>query len=348
MVKMRCTAPKLPRTASGRNEDGPSLCCHDCPQVHPVSEPVVKALMVLPQIETTETYTLVRPGAIKEGSSPPVLISSPHSGEQFPAEFLARSQLSRQTLRRASDLFLDRLVLPAVDFGASVLHAHLPRSYVDLNREPLELDPRLISGAIPVEANTRSLRVAGGLGTVPRVIGDQIEIYAGKLGLEEVLERIERAYIPYHRCLNGIMTETRAAHGYVCLIDCHSMPSAARSGSGAGVADFVIGDRFGSSSDPVFVALFEGLARAQGFSVERNQPYAGGYITECYGRPSLGWHAFQIEINRALYMNEATLEPHGGFEAFASSFVRMLEDFFAAEAFEIRKAGLQFHQKAAE
>lgn len=304
--------------------------------------------MPLPRIETTETYTLVQPGAAAEMRPVPALLSSPHSGEHFPTDFLARSQLNRQTLRRASDLYLDRLVLPMVGLGASVIHAHLPRSYIDLNREPLELDPRLISGPMPVEANTRSLRVAGGLGTVPRVIGDQIEIYAGKLGLDDVLERIERAYIPYHRRLNHVLADMRTAHGHVCLVDCHSMPSTSRSGSGGPIADIVLGDRYGSSSDAVFVTRFEEIARSEGFRVERNQPYAGGYITECYGRPTLGWHAFQIEVNRALYMDEASLEPHSGFTTLAGALARVFGKFFAGEAFGKRTTGLHFHQKAAE
>lgn len=299
--------------------------------------------MSMPRIETGETFTLLHPA---DAESVPVLVNSPHSGENFPEAFLARSQLSRQVLRRASDLYVDRLVERAVAAGATVMLAHYPRSFVDLNREPLELDPRLIAGVLPVEANTRSLRVAGGLGTVPRVIGDQIEIYAGKLGLGEALERIENFYLPYHGRLNQALAALRGHFGRACLIDCHSMPSNSR--STGQMPDLVIGDRFGASCRPELIEGFEGFARQEGFRVERNQPYAGGYITECYGRPDLGWDAFQIEINRALYMDEHSLEPHSGFFDLSRRLEVVFAKFFAQQAFEFRTSDLHFYQKAAE
>ncbi|MBN8533966.1 MAG: N-formylglutamate amidohydrolase [Rhizobiales bacterium] len=302
----------------------------------------------LPRIETSETFTLLQPDPSEGQVGRAFLLNSPHSGDEFPPEFLARAQLPRETMRRASDLFVDRLIEPLTGAGATLMRAHLPRSYIDLNREPLELDPRLISGPLPVEANTRSLRVAGGLGTVPRVIGDQVEIYAGKLTLAEALTRIERFYVPYHRRLVDELAALRAACGFACLIDCHSMPSTTRSVGSGLIPDIVVGDRFGASASPVLLGLFEDAARAEGFRVERNQPYAGGYITECYGRPSLGWHAFQIEVNRALYMDERRLEPHADFAEFAMRLRRAFLKFFADQAFVFRATDLQFYQKAAE
>ncbi|MGL5446262.1 MAG: N-formylglutamate amidohydrolase [Rhabdaerophilum sp.] len=302
----------------------------------------------LPRIETGETFTLAHPESRECSIGRAFLINSPHSGDDFPPEFLARAQLSREALRRASDLYVDRLIEPLVEAGATIMRAHLPRSFVDLNREPLELDPRLIACPLPVEANTRSLRVAGGLGTVPRVIGDQVEIYAGKLPLEDALSRIERYYLPYHRRLRDALSQLRDVQGLACLIDCHSMPSSTRSVASGAIPDIVTGDRFGASASPVLLGLFEDAARAEGFRVERNQPYAGGYITECYGRPSLGWHAFQIEINRALYMDEKSLEPHCGFAEFAMRLRRVLLKFFADQAFAFRATDLHFYQKAAE
>lgn len=299
----------------------------------------------MPRLETAETFTLLHPAESRPRL--PVLLNSPHSGENFPDRFLARSQLSRQVLRKASDLYVDRLIEPAVHLGATMMRAHFPRSFIDLNREPLELDPRLIAGVLPAEANTRSLRVAGGLGTVPRVIGDQVEIYAGKLTLEEALERIETYYMPYHRRLGLALASLRESHGFACLIDCHSMPSSTRGAAGS-TPDLVVGDRFGASAAPGLLEAFEDLAREEGFRVERNQPYAGGYITEFYGRPDQGLHAFQIEINRALYMDERSLEPHAGFAVLAKGLESVLAKFFAGEAFEIRTTDLQFHQKAAE
>jgi N-formylglutamate amidohydrolase len=302
----------------------------------------------LPRIETSETFTLSRPEGNESGVGSAFLLNSPHSGEDFPAEFLARAQLPRNTLRRASDLYVDRLIEPLLQAGATIMRAHLPRSFIDLNREPLELDPRLIAGPMPVEANTRSLRVAGGLGTVPRVIGDQVEIYAGKLALEEALIRIERYYLPYHQRLSDVLAALRGAQGFACLIDCHSMPSTARITGPGPMPDIVVGDRFGTSASPTLVALFEDAARAEGFRVERNQPYAGGYITECYGRPSQGWHAFQVEINRALYMDEKNLEPHAGFGEMAMKLRRVFMKFFTDQAFVFRATDLHYYQKAAE
>lgn len=279
----------------------------------------------------------------------PFFLNSPHSGEMFPPEFLARSQLRRDTLRKASDLYVDRLFAPAAAAGLPLMRALLPRSYLDLNREPLELDPRLIAGILPPEANTRSLRVAGGLGTVPRVIGDQVEIYAGKIGLDEALARIDRAYVPYHMRLHRELALRHGRHGAVVLLDLHSMPSQSMARV---MPDIVLGDRFGGSSAAPLVSAAEDAFRAAGFRVERNQPYAGGYITEHYGRPDLGWHALQIEVNRALYMDEARLEAHSGFvdtaEALSGAVVRLVTAVLEAKLFDFHKTALHFLQKAAE
>lgn len=278
----------------------------------------------------------------------PVFLNSPHSGDLFPPHFLARSQLSRALLRRASDLYVDSLFRPMVAAGIPMMSAYLPRSYLDLNREPLELDPRLIAGPLPMDANTRSLRVAGGLGTIPRVIGDQVEIYAGKLSLDEALSRIEQAYVPYHVRLHRELAQRHQQHGMVLLIDLHSMPSLSPPRVGRALPDLILGDRFGTSSALGYVEHLEFLAREAGFRVERNQPYAGGYITEHYGRPDVGWHAIQIEVNRALYMDEASLEPHEGFHAVSEALCQLLAKFVADQAFDSRKTALHFSQKAAE
>jgi N-formylglutamate amidohydrolase len=295
-------------------------------------------------IETGEVYTILHP---EEGANR-FILNSPHSGDQFPDRFLARAQLSRETLRRASDLYVDRLIQPLAELGATVMHAHLPRSYVDLNREPFELDPRLISGPLPMEANTRTLRVAGGLGTVPRVIGDQIEIYAGKLSLDEIMARIEGGYLPYHRRLHQLLSLQRATFGEVVLIDMHSMPSTSAARRAGRLADIVLGDRFGSSCHPALSDAVEQVLRAAGFDIERNQPYAGGYITEYYGRPTVGWHALQLEINRSIYMNETTLLPNSGFFSLQKAIFSAFEQIIRFDPFETSRSGLQFFQKAAE
>lgn len=283
-----------------------------------------------------------------ENAATPVFLNSPHSGDAFPAAFLARAQLSKTQLRRASDLFVDELVAPAVRAGLPLMRALLPRSYIDLNREPLELDPRLIEGVLPFDANTRSLRVAGGLGTIPRVVSEQAEIYAGKITLDEAMDRISGAYVPYHLRLKQELAARQALHGHVVLVDLHSMPSGGLPRSGRPLADIVIGDRFGASAAAGLVEYLEGLFCDAGYSVERNHPYAGGYIAEHYGRPRFGWHAIQIEISRALYMDEARLVPHSGFIVLSEALSSILSEFSRFALFDFNTTALHFSQKAAE
>lgn len=301
-------------------------------------------VLPLPELPPEGVFALERGDAMDSA----FFLNAPHSGEFFPSSFLERSQLSRDSLRKASDLYVDQLVMPAVEAGVPLMRATLPRSYLDLNREPFELDPRLIAGPLPIDANTRSLRVAGGLGTIPRVIGDQVEIYAGKLSIEEAMQRIEYVYVPYHLRLGRELAARHARHGHVVLIDLHSMPSLSAGRGSRPLPDIILGDRFGGSCLPALTERLEELARGMGLRVERNQPYAGGYITEHYGRPMFGWHAVQIEINRALYMDEASLLPHGGFAAFSAAITALILAVVETKAFDFDTTALHFSQKAAE
>jgi len=259
--------------------------------------------------ELAVPFQVIRP----DGATCPVVFSSPHSGSIYPCAFLAASQLDALTLRRSEDAYVDELFGAAPQLGAILMRAHFPRAYMDVNREPYELDPRMFEGRLPAFANTRSLRVAGGLGTIARVVGEAKEIYGRRLSVEEGLERIESLYKPWHTALRGLMQEAWRESGAAVLVDCHSMPSNAGR-SDRIKADFVLGDRYGASCDPVFMEAAESRLRALGYSVSRNKPYAGGFITEHYGDPAAGWHALQIEINRALYLDEATLARTPGFE----------------------------------
>jgi N-formylglutamate amidohydrolase len=237
----------------------------------------------------------------------PVVFASPHSGQDYPREFVAASRLDALTLRRSEDAFIDRLFGAAPGYGAPLLVAHFPRAYVDPNREPYELDPEMFEDALPDYVNSRSPRVAAGLGTIARVVTNGEEIYAAKLSFQEVLNRIESHYFPYHRCLQQLVAKTRERFGVCLLIDCHSMPSIGGpmdSDPGLKRVDFVLGDCFGSSCAPAVTANAERILRRLGHSVRRNQPYAGGYTTRHYGRPRTGIHALQIEVNRSLYMDE--------------------------------------------
>ncbi|MBV9075967.1 MAG: N-formylglutamate amidohydrolase [Methylobacteriaceae bacterium] len=267
----------------------------------------------------------------------PFVFNAPHAGDLYPPAFLAASHLDAMTLRRSEDAFVDRLFGGVVALGAPLLSARFPRAFLDVNREPYELDPRMFDGRLPPYVNTRSMRVAGGLGTIPRIVADGQDIYAGRLKVEEGLARIEGLYKPYHRALRGLVKDTASRFGYAVLIDCHSMPSAtATRDDNPARADIVLGDRYGTSCSPFLTDLMEAVLRARGFSVVRNKPYAGGFITEHYGAPSLGRHALQIEINRALYMDERSLQPIGRFGRVASDLAtavaELIECFTAAHA----------------
>ncbi len=260
----------------------------------------------------------------------PLVFSSPHSGRVYPARFLAAARLDAAALRRSEDAYVDELFTSAADIGAPLLRAHFPRAYLDLNREPYELDPKLFEGQLPDFANTRSLRVAAGLGTIPRVVADAREIYAGRIPIDEALRRIEALYKPYHASLRGLLERAQERFGVAVLVDCHSMPSSsAREPSLAGRGDkrrldFVIGDRYGASAAPGLVDGVEERLRALGHQVQRNRPYAGGFITEHFGRPAAGWHAIQIEVSRGLYMDEATLEKGARFRAVAADLAEVI------------------------
>jgi N-formylglutamate amidohydrolase len=244
----------------------------------------------------------------------PLVFSSPHSGSIYPQSFLDSTKLDPMNLRRSEDAFVDQLFLFARDLGAPLLRAHFPRAYLDVNREPYELDPRMFEGRLPPFANTRSLRVAGGLGTIARVVGDSQEIYARRLPVAAALERIDRLYKPYHRALRCLLQQASAEFGVALLIDCHSLPS---TGNDRPRSDIVLGDRYGTSCASIVLDLMEYELRRLGYSVHRNKPYAGGFITEHYGNPQAGTHAVQIELNRALYMDEAAMVPNRGFEPLA-------------------------------
>jgi len=242
-----------------------------------------------------------------------VVFNSPHSGNVYPRQFLAASRLDLATLRRSEDSFVDELILGVVARGHPVMRAHFPRCYIDVNREPYELDPRMFDGRLPSFANTRSMRVAGGLGTVARVVGDAQEIYGQRIPVDDAIRRIEVLYKPYHRALRRLVTRVHRDFGTAILIDCHSMPSNAGGRDERPRADIVLGDRYGTSCVAVVAETIEATLRKQGYVVSRNKPYAGGFITEHYGNPAVGLHALQLEINRSLYMDERRYQRSASF-----------------------------------
>jgi len=273
----------------------------------------------------------------------PIVFNSPHSGSVYPRAFLAYAQLDLGTLRRSEDSFVDELFAGVVGRGFPLMRAHFPRSYVDVNREPYELDPRMFDGRLPSFANTRSMRVAGGLGTVARVVGDAHEIYDQRIPVDDALQRIEGLYKPYHRALRRLITGLHRDFGTAVLIDCHSMPSVAGSKDDRPRADFVLGDRYGTSCVPVIAETVDATLAGFGYTVSRNKPYAGGFITEHYGNPSMGVHAIQLEVNRALYMDERRYERSESFARLAAHLVTLADRMAEVPLEEMRP-----YQAAAE
>ena len=266
----------------------------------------------------------------------PVVFNSPHSGSVYPREFLASSRLDVATLRRSEDSFVDELILGILHRGHPVMRAHFPRCYVDVNREPYELDPRMFEGRLPSFANTRSMRVAGGLGTVARVVGDAQEIYSQRIPIDDAIRRIESLYKPYHRALRRLFTRVHRDFGAAVLVDCHSMPSTAGAKDERPRADVVLGDRYGTSCVAAVAETIEATFRELGYAVSRNKPYAGGFITEHYGNPAAGFHSIQVEVNRALYMDERRYEPVASFGRLAADLVRLADRLAALPIEELR------------
>ena len=248
------------------------------------------------------------------GPATPLVFASPHSGRLYPDEMMAASSLSASAIRRSEDALVDGLVEGAADLGVTLISARYARAYMDVNRDPYELDPAMFEDELPAFARGRSPRVAAGLGAIARVVGDGQEIYDRKLSFAEARGRIEGVHQPYHQALAGLLAAAKARFGRVALIDWHSMPSAAARPTRQGrTPDFVLGDRFGVSCAPRLTALVERELKGLGYEVARNTPYAGGYTTEFYGDPGHDVHVLQVEINRALYLDEAALKPNPGF-----------------------------------
>ncbi len=252
----------------------------------------------------------------------PIIFNSPHSGRTYPSVFVGASRLSPKALRKSEDAYVDELLSSAPKEGAVLMHAHFPRAYIDINREPYELDPVLFSGRLPDFVNSQSLRAIGGLGTIARIVNDKEEIYSGPLELETAFVRIERLYKPYHTALTSLLQSTRTRFGTAFLLDCHSMPS--QQGERGGWPDFVLGDRFGASCAPEITRLVQAFLKGLGYRVALNKPYAGGYITENYGKPNQGIHVLQIEVDRSLYMNEETFEKSPSFAGLQWDITRLV------------------------
>jgi N-formylglutamate amidohydrolase len=283
-----------------------------------------------------DAQTLRRPAAVAvtkpARQTLPLVLASPHSGREYPAAFVAAARLDPLALRRSEDSFVDELFAAAPRLGAPLIAARFPRAYLDPNREAWELDPAMFADALPDFVNTHSPRVRMGLGTIARIVASGEEIYRSKLCFAEARRRVEELHRPYHRALERLLAATAARFGGYLLLDCHSMPSAAWA---ANAADIVLGDCHGRACAPEIREAARRFFVRRGFSVVLNTPYAGGFTTEHYGCPSRHRHALQIEINRALYMDERSYRRK-------PSFARLADELalFVARLGEVARAAL--------
>jgi N-formylglutamate amidohydrolase len=294
--------------------------------------------MAKPRPESPEPYKPLEVDA-PDRQLAPLVFASPHSGTNYPPDFVASSPLDLLSLRQSEDSYVDRLFAAAPGHGMPLLRALFPRAFIDPNREPFELDPEMFEDALPDYTNTTSSRVAAGLGTIARVVSSGQEIYAAKLNFTDAAQRINANYRPYHRTLRTLLEDTRRRFGCYVLIDCHSMPSVGGShdpDAGRRRADFVLGDCYGSACSEAVIATIEQALKEKYYDVVRNKPFAGGFATRHYGRPSNGLHAVQIEINRALYMDEALIRPNEGMEKLTEDLSALIETLAGLDVASLR------------
>lgn len=257
----------------------------------------------------------------------PALFASPHSGGLYPPDMQAQLQVPVMDLRRTEDAFVDELFASVPAKGAVLVSANYARAYVDLNRDARELDVSMFDDGVPRTCGLPSARVEAGLGCLPRIGASGREIYARKLSRAEGARRLDHIHDGYHGTLGAELERLKLDWSDIVLIDCHSMPSVQP--GRAGLADIVLGDRFGSSCDGALTGVVERRFRHHGLCVSRNAPYAGGYTTRRYGRPRRGVHVLQIEINRALYMDEVSIEKTASFDALGAILADVIDDIIA-------------------
>jgi N-formylglutamate amidohydrolase len=281
--------------------------------------------------------------------SSPLVFASPHSGSYYPPDFVGASALELATLRKSEDCYVDELFADTPAQGAPLLRALYPRAFLDVNRESHELDPDMFDQPLPAFVNTTSARVAAGLGTIARIVASRREIYRDKLTFAEAEKRIAGVYKPYHRTLRGLVNRARDRFGFCILIDCHSMPSTGLPVNlehGARAIDIVLGDRGGMSCAAGVTDTVDEFLSRMDYRVTRNNPYAGGFTTQHYGDPANGVHAIQIEINRAIYMDEVTLQRRKTFGRLKTDLNAMVREVGVFAAKDHRQ--LQYQRLSAE
>jgi N-formylglutamate deformylase len=269
------------------------------------------------------------------GAAIPLVLDSPHSGESYPADF--DHAPPRAIVRQAEDTHVARLWQRAPAFGATLVEALFPRAYIDANRSLADIDAELLADPWP-EPVAPTRKTAQGIGLVWRIARDGSPMYARRLAAAEVAARIDRCWRPYHEAVEAALDAMHCAHGAVWHLNCHSMPAVGDAYSddpGRERADFVLGDRDGTTCAPAFTALVAETMRSRGYTVAINDPYKGVELVRRHGRPAERRHSLQVEVKRTLYMDEATLEPHAGYarlERDLADLVRALAGFVAAAA----------------
>ncbi|MGH8689741.1 MAG: N-formylglutamate amidohydrolase [Burkholderiales bacterium] len=260
-----------------------------------------------------------------------LVLDSPHSGHDFPADFGAI--VSEAELRESEDCYVDELYAAARELGAPLLAASFPRTYLDPNRHAGDVDLELIDGPWPF-AYQPSGKARIGKSLVWRTLEDGRPIYARKLAVDAVRARIERFHAPYHRSLREMLDRAFKKHGKVYHINCHSMRAVggkqSEDGQGSVRADFVLGDRDGTTCEPAFTELVRATLAGMGYSVKVNDPYKGVELVRAYSDPKAGRHSLQIEVNKRLYMNEATLQKTPGFSRLQKHLGELLKEIARA------------------
>jgi N-formylglutamate deformylase len=291
---------------------------HRCPHSGPPEHAVIDTR---PGMQESDPLFLHGPSEPEQ----PLVLDSPHSGRELPSDFgTVRSELD---LRNAEDCYVDRLYLAATARGIPLLAARVSRVYLDVNRDAGDIDPELLDEPPPGAVASGKARLGKAL--VWRTLDDGRPIYARRLAMPEIAARIERCHMPYHRSLKRLLDAAHARFGRVLHINCHSMNpvggAQGEGGAGRARADFVLGDRDGTTCDPALTAFVRHTLAGMGYDVKVNDPFKGVKLVQAYSNPAAGRHSLQVEINKRLYMDNDTLEPHAGFDALQHNLMRLID-----------------------
>ena len=271
----------------------------------------------------------------KENKKFNVIFNSPHSGSLYTKEFIKSSKLNIHDLRTSEDAFVGELFNSARTSGCLFIEAKFPRSFVDLNRSHLELDPKLISGDFHYEKTVRNM---AGLGVIPRMSGNGKEIYNSYIFIDEVIKRLKVFYFPYHRFLEDLIFLSKKRLGYAIIFDCHSMPSNLsvdfKNSKKNNASDIILGDVNGTSCSSFLTKKVKTIFERHDFLVTTNYPFSGGFITKNYGKPENSVHVIQIEVNKKLYMDEEKIKKNKNFENFQRKIQSIIEELSFINLFD--------------